>query len=342
MESKPAEPSIPPNSQGYANVLSFRLKDPFLDLNEIKAEWVATKSWTYRTKLHVPQFASSAKVILSFGGLDTFAKVSLNDKVILRADNMFTPQRVDITNLVEANHEYELDIEFEPALAKGEEIRKENPGHKWLDFVGETSRPAVRKAQYHWGWDWGPVMPCAGIWRPVHLEIYHGRISDICPEVNLSPKMDFAQIKVTTTCETTSGENHFVEISLLSNGIVISEKSNIPLQQGKALATLTVDNPLLWMPAGYGSQPLYDVKVKLLSSDKTLAEDGRRIGIRRTELIQEPDDHGKSFYFRVNDVDIFCGGACWIPTDSFLTNIDPRRYRRWIELMVAGNQNMIR
>lgn len=31
-----------------------------------------------------------------------------------------------------------------------------------------------------------------------------------------------------------------------------------------------------------------------------------------------------------------------IPADSFLTEITPEKYRDWLQLMVDGNQNMVR
>jgi beta-mannosidase len=35
--------------------------------------------------------------------------------------------------------------------------------------------------------------------------------------------------------------------------------------------------------------------------------------------VQTPDSVGKTFYFRVNGVDVFCGGSDWIPADSFVS-----------------------
>lgn len=70
----------------------------------------------------------------------------------------------------------------------------------------------------------------------------------------------------------------------------------------------------------------------------------RHIGFRCCELIQKPcgSGVGTSFYFRVNNVDVFTGGSCWIPADNFLSRISPQRYRNWVELMVEGNQTMVR
>jgi beta-mannosidase len=105
---------------------------------------------------------------------------------------------------------------------------------------------------------------------------------------------------------------------------------------------LIVDQPELWMPVGYGNQSLYHIDVTLLADEVQVHEDTRRIGIRSVELVQRPDSHGKSFFFKINGVDIFCGGSCWIPTDSFLTNVTREKYRAWIELMIPANQKMIR
>lgn len=82
----------------------------------------------------------------------------------------------------------------------------------------------------------------------------------------------------------------------------------------------------------------------ITQSGKILDSSSKRIGFRRLRLVQDPllDQEGTSFYFEVNNVAIFAGGSNWIPIDSFLTNATKERYRSWLELLVRGNQNMIR
>lgn len=88
---------------------------------------------------------------------------------------------------------------------------------------------------------------------------------------------------------------------------------------------------------------LFLVLISILEGPgKELYKMSKRVGIRSAELIQQPDKHGKSFFFRINGQDIFCGGSCWIPADSLLPNIDQERYKSWIDLMVKGNQTMVR
>ena len=303
---------------------------------------MGTKSWTYRTTLEVPEAPPGSKFVLAFDGLDTFAEVRLDGHTILKSDNMFLPHRVDITRDVCPGSGCVLSIDFDSALLRAREIEKQHPEHKFIAFNGETARVAVRKAQYHWGWDWGPVLMCAGIWRPIRLEIYTARISDIRTDVDVAADHTSAKVLINAEVESTGKHKLHVKVSAEKDGKTISENTGLVSSAGNASVELRIDQPALWMPAGYGSQHLYNIVVSLSSTDELLDTDSRRIGLRTVQLVQQPDAHGKSFFFRINGVDIFCGGSCWIPADSFVTNVTPERYRSWIELMVPANQKMIR
>jgi beta-mannosidase len=126
-----------------------RIPDPFLGFNELDAEWVADKSWTYSVKL--PQVAQEGvTTVLAFDGLDTFATVRLNGEVILSSDNMFIPYRIDVTQKVKAEGDNVLEIDFDSARLRAIELKNAHPEHTWVGFNGDMARLAVRKAQYHW------------------------------------------------------------------------------------------------------------------------------------------------------------------------------------------------
>lgn len=130
---------------------STRIPDPFLGFNELKAEWVADKSWTYRTTLPtVGEHGDGAITVLAFDGLDTFATVRLNGETILTSDNMFIPHRIDVTTKLKRGADNNLEIDFDSARLRALEIKERYPDHKWVGFNGDMSRLAVRKAQYHW------------------------------------------------------------------------------------------------------------------------------------------------------------------------------------------------
>ena len=255
---------------------------------------------------------------------------------------MFLGHRVNITQALQAENEHVLEIEFDCAMLRARKLKSQQPSHKWVGFNGDQARLAVRKAQYHWGWDWGPLLMTAGIWRSVRMETYTARIADLWPQTNLAGDHQVAEVSVSAQVDTVLEGEYTARFTLGLEGRDIAEQE-IPISmEGKACVTFRVNRPELWWPHGYGKATLYDISVSLLRNGSIIDHSSKRFGIRTAEVIQRPDKHGKSFFFRINDMDIFCGGSCWIPADSLLSNISSERYRKWIELMVAGRQVMIR
>ncbi|KAF7715939.1 Beta-mannosidase [Penicillium ucsense] len=319
-----------------------KLEDPFIGFNELKARWVNEKSWVYRNTFQRPQVPAGSSIDLVFDGLDTFATVKLDGNVILRSENMFLGHRVNVTEALQAEGDHVLEIEFDCALQKALELKAEHSDHTWVGFNGDPSRLAVRKAQYHWGWDWGPVLMTAGIWRPVALEAYTARVIDLWPQTQLASDHRSAEFTAVAKFENASSGDFTAKFSLSLDGTEVAAEEVPVSSKNEARMTVTVDSPKLWWPHGYGEQTLYTISVSLQRNKAQVAESSKKFGIRTAEVIQQPDKHGKSFYFRINGMDIFCGGSCWIPTDSLLTNVTADRYRKWIELMVEGRQIMIR
>lgn len=319
----------------------FRLQDPYVGFKELDARWVNEKSWTYRKVVQKPAVPEGASIVLAFDGLDTFATVRLDGQVILESTNMFLAHRVDVTNALQAEGDHVLEIDFDCAFLRAKELRKQDPSHNWASFNGDPARMAVRKAQYHWGWDWGPVLMTAGIWRAVRLEVYSARVADLWTDVQLASDHQTAQVSTFAEVEATGVDEYNVRFTLSLHGQEIATQVAAP-QQGTATATFDVQKPSLWWPNGYGDPTLYEVSASLEKGEQAIHKVVKKIGIRTAELIQQPDKHGKSFYFRINGVDVFCGGSCWIPADNLLPSISAERYRNWIALMVHGRQTMIR
>lgn len=111
-----------------------------------------------------------------------------------------------------------------------------------------------------------------------------------------------------------------------------------------ATAFFRIIDPQLWYPATYGKQPMYLLKATLRSGPKEHHSTIKRIGLRRANVVQQKldDAPGTTFFFEINNIPIFCGGSNWIPADSFIPRISPRRYRDWVKLVVDGNQIMLR
>lgn len=277
--------------------------------------------------------------MLAFDGLDTYATVKLNGKTILESDNMFIMHRVDVTKHLQSENNV-LEIDFKSALIESRKVKDAHPEHKWVGFNGDMARLAVRKAQYHYGWDWGPVLMTCGPWRAVRLETYEARVEDLRIDYDVHSNFKKVSGTITATVEGSSGKQ--VEFSAKLGGKDVFKGTAKVGKDGKASVEFHINEPKLWYPHGYGEQTLYDVTAAITTGKEELHSLTKRTGFRKGELIQEPDHLGKSFYFRFNGVDVFCGGSDWIPADSFTPRISEAKYRKWLEMMVDGYQVMIR
>lgn len=182
-------------------------------------------------------------------------------------------------------------------------------------------------------------MNTCGPWREVRLETYQTRIHDLRVDYKLDDNLKTVQGTLRAFVEGPSGGTVVFAV-YDGDKMVFKESANV--SESVAQVEFHVNNPKLWYPHGYGDQPLYTVTATALVGDVQAHEVTRRTGFRKSELIQEPDAIGKSFYFRVNGIDVFCGGSDWIPADSFTPRITEEKYRKWLEMMVDGYQIMIR
>ncbi|KAH6608905.1 glycosyl hydrolase family 2 [Trichoderma cornu-damae] len=316
------------------------IPDPFIGKNELDVQWVGeVKAWQYRTSFKAPKIGDREKAILAFGGLDTFAQVLLNRSKILETDNMFIPERVDVTALLNET-DNQLVITFDSAYLRGWERVEQHPTHKWGVWNGDSSRLAVRKAQYHWGWDWGPTLLTCGPWKPINLEIYESRLVDVYASVAVEESLASATVVLHAAAEGNASKVRFdlsLDQTALSGTVDVTE-------EGGAVATFTISNPELWYPIRYGKQPLYTATATLLDGGDEVDAVTKRIGIRKVELVQKPlkGQPGTSFFFQVNNIPMFCGGSNWIPADSFTPRVTRQQYQDWVKLVAQGNQSMLR
>jgi beta-mannosidase len=136
----------------FLDLLAHKLiPDPFQQQNEIDVQWVGEEDWIYRVSFPSPACTkATTRTDIVFEGLDTYATVTLNGREILRAENMFTSYRVDVTGTLHECGENELTIVFESAFLRGKKVQEKWPDFYWGSWNGDASRLAVRKAQYHY------------------------------------------------------------------------------------------------------------------------------------------------------------------------------------------------
>ena len=327
------------------------IEDPFYRLNEHELQWIDKKDWEYKTTFLVSEkLLESEHLELDFEGLDTYSEVFLNRKPILMADNMFRSWKVNIKNRLKPG-ENELRILFHsPTLTAEKELEKfgyQLPASNDQSENGEMGDKRVssyvRKAPYHFGWDWGPRLVTSGIWRPIKLVAWNdAKIEDMHifqSEINDSIASLFSDVKII------SSKKQKAKLLVLVNGKEI-ESIETELRAGTGMFTLnfSIPNPQLWWPNGLGEQTLYTISAAIQIEGKTIAQNEKKIGLRTIEIVQEADSvgNGESFYFEINGRPVFMKGANYIPNDVFLTRVNHEKYEEIVKSAAEANMNMLR
>ncbi|HEY6244973.1 MAG TPA: glycoside hydrolase family 2 protein, partial [Pyrinomonadaceae bacterium] len=318
--------------------------DPFYRDNEQKQQWIGKTDWEYRTTFKVNQQTLDHKNLeLVFEGLDTYTDVYLNEKLLIKTDNMFRTWRVNCAGTLKVG-DNTLNIQFRspineilPVMAK---MKYELPAG---NDQGEKTSPHTRKAPYQFGWDWGPRFVTSGIWRPISLEAWNNaRIADL----QITQKqVTREQANLTASIDLVSTGESQAELILEDVGhkTVVGRKQ-IKLTQGTNQVgfDFVVKNPSLWWPNGLGAHPLYTFRARILIGGNLANERSVRTGLRSLEVRQLDDAWGRSFAFIINGVPVFAKGANWIPADSFPTRMTREKYRWLIKSAADANMNMLR
>jgi beta-mannosidase len=307
------------------------IPNPFFGDNEKQLQWIENEDWEYQTTFSISkEEINNENCILQFEGLDTYADVFLNEKKILRANNMFRTWNVTVKNELNIGQNT-LRIVFFSAVKKGKEAAKKLP----YTLPGDE-KIFTRKAQYHYGWDWGPRFVTAGIWKKVKLHFWNSATILNVKYHQKSLNKNLAELQFIT--EINSNKKGKFQLKINDKIETISLK--------KGLNTITsqykIQNPKRWWTNGLGDATLYPFEISLLQNKAILHSKKLNIGLRTIELVQEKDAIGKSFYFKLNGIPVFMKGANYIPPDSFLPRATDSVYKNIVKNAVVSNMNMIR
>ncbi|WIM99120.1 glycoside hydrolase family 2 TIM barrel-domain containing protein [Actinoplanes oblitus] len=313
------------------------IPDPYLGENEAALVWFHRAAWLYETTLRAAPAAADERVDLVFEGLDTVATITLDGGELGRTANMHRSYRFDVRDRLRDGG-VPLAVRFDSALDYAEELQK---------VIGERPRPyqhpfnAVRKMACSFGWDWGPDLQTAGIWKPVRVERW--RVARL------------ASVRPLATLDADGTGRLVLHVDVERSGLSAAADLDVDVTLGEQKATFTIaagessgrteiavpDAPA-WWPIGYGDQPLVDLRVRLL--DDTGERDARqvRVGFRTVTVDETPDEIGSAFTLHVNGTPIFVRGLNWIPEDHLLTRLTRETYAAAIDRAIEANTNLLR
>ncbi|MEZ4439150.1 MAG: hypothetical protein R3B72_08675 [Polyangiaceae bacterium] len=291
------------------------------------------EDWWWRARFHVDEVPCD-EIALCFDGLATLAEVWLDGQPLFQSEDMFLPHDARVT--LAGDHELVI-----ACRSLDEAMKTRRPRPRWRAPMVENQRLAwYRTTLLGRTPGWSPPAAPVGPWQPIRLE----RRRRVAVEtMSLRPTIVDRDGVVTVV-----GRLRALGTAALTGARLSLSRGGetwtapLTLDGDELTGQLTVPNAARWWPFTHGEPARYGARIELdvaptpgATPDHVTLSLGslgfRTITIDRT-----------AFAVRVNDVEIFCRGACWTPPDPVAMRSDPAEHRRMLELMRAAGMNMVR
>ncbi len=303
------------------------ISDPYYGTNEEELTCLSNNGCVFHTEFALSQKELQREYIeLDLYGLDTICKIYLNGTLLGSVMNMHRKYSYDIKAIARENNE--IRLEFASPVEYFEKMEASH--HLYTNADSIQGAAHLRKALYMSGWDWAPKLPNMGIFRPIVVNAYDlDKLEDT--EIIQSHKNGGVELTLKASTKH-SGKN--LKISCTVDG------QSVVLENG--VGKITLKNPRLWWPNGYGEQNLYKVEFALYKDSEIIDTQVKSVGLRTLTLSQERDEAGQEFCFAVNGVKIFAMGANFVPMDSLPSRLTRENTERLIKDCLFANFNCIR
>ena len=313
------------------------LPDPYYGMNEYKWTEFWRNDFDIRSTFSMSaEEISRDQILLTFYGIDTIADIFLNGEKLGHTENMHRTWVYSVKDIVKAGENL-LEIHIASPVNFIEAYKPEKGREIHLTNTGTTpGSQYIRKAHSMFGWDWGPKLPDAGLFRGIELCCFDtARLGEslIRQEHAAGEVILHIESETEKTCESAADELQLVyELRDPSGSLIYTGTES----------DIKITNPSLWWPNGYGEQPLYKLTIQLKAGENVLDTKEYRIGLRTVTVSREDDQWGQEFAIMVNGVKIFARGADYIPDDCFYSRITRDILERDVKASVFANFNCLR
>lgn len=319
---KPIQTRVP--STVYGTLLEQKMiPDPYIRDNELDATKLMENDFVYETSFVVESsMQRQERIFLRFDGIDTLSDVYLDGIHLGTTENMHRVYEFDNTDMIhrEPDGEHHLCVLLHSPIHYIEEAYHKQPIEGIVEAM--PGFPYLRKASCMFGWDWGPRLPDAGLFRPVSLVGYscariqqvlirqnhhvigktvHGNEVDyvkLMADVRIEwmPEAGSEDVEAELVLTDPEGARHEVvsaPVHVGSDTTLSENLTGLPkaLQTNHIRLEMLIKDPRRWWPNGYGEQPLYLAQVilkKAGESDACLDTWEKRIGLRTVTVNTDP------------------------------------------------------
>jgi len=322
------------------------------------------KPYWYRTSFSVPAGDKGRYFELIFKGINYRAEVWVNGRLIAdsaKMVGMFEEFDLDVSGAIHAGEEnglavkiYPLDVPGEPATPQLEALDDfyENGGP-----TGDIGKNVTMLSSV--GWDWIPEVRDRnmGIWQPVYLRtsgqvtIRHPRITTELPAL---PDTNLARLSLDLDLvdHGQSGQGR-LDITISSDNFIgpapihITKTLSLPGAatttlhlSAKDIPALTIRQPRLWWPNGYGQPNLYRIHLQYKDAAGISEDTSFVFGIRTVSSSTASVNGWVRRDFYVNGRRVHLVGGAWVP--DMMLNRDRQRYDYELRLCRNANVNLVR
>jgi beta-galactosidase/beta-glucuronidase len=322
------------------------------------------KPYWYRTAFDVPAADKGRHFDLIFKGINYRAGVWVNGKQIADSTQMagmFAEYRLDVTREIKAGAKNTIAVKIYPldypGLPDTEQLKAMGDFFKNGGTTGDIGKNVTMLCSV--GWDWIPPVRDRniGIWQPVYLRTSgHVTIEQpkLVAELPLSPDTSVAKLSIKLKLKNYSSSAETGKLTIIiapetfkGNPVQFSKEVSLPGNTSslielnpEAVKELTIVQPHLWWPNGYGRPELYRINLIYSGNQGTVDEISFLFGIR-TVSSKALDVNGtlrRDFF--VNGRRIHITGGAWVP--DMMLNRDSLRYDYELRLCRNSNINLVR
>lgn len=256
-------------------------------------------SWWYRTEWQWPALEAEQTVILCLEGINYYAEIWLNGKLVERTEGAFRRYRFNISGLIKPGPNV-LAIEVSPP----------KPGDYSVGFV-----------------DWNPEPPDQnmGLFREVSLEV-NGGVAIENPTVNTKlVNAEPVQANLQVEAELVNYTDRIIRGELVGTIEDRSFSKAVTLRAGQReticfraedFSQLLLESPRLWWPNNLGDPHLYELNLTFRIVGQDIDTSALSFGVRTVEDYWTSSGHRG---FKINGKPVLIKGAGWVD-DLLLQN----------------------